>query len=86
MCETNITEAEGVKINQSRVIRGGGAMSFQIFPSVSPLPAPVIPKLPSYTDLTGPFVAHSATRHHTTINHRLLEPLLTLVSVCTLKE
>lgn len=86
MYETNITEAEGVKINQSRVIRGGGAMSFQIFPSVSPLPAPVIPKLPSYTDLTGPFVAHSATRHHTTINHRLLEPLLTLVSVCTLKE
>lgn len=44
MYETNITEAEGVKINQSRVIRGG-----------------VIPKLPSYTDLTGPFVAHSAT-------------------------
>lgn len=26
MYETNITEAEGVKINQSRVIRGGGGV------------------------------------------------------------
>ena len=65
---------------------GGVQCSFQIFPSISPLPAPVIPKLPSYTDLTGPFVAHSAAWHHTTVNHRLLVPLLTLVSARTLKE
>lgn len=67
----------------------GGALSFKIFPSFSPsTPAPVIKKLQSYSDPADPprypFVAHSATWEQAALNHRLLEPVLTLVTLCPL--
>lgn len=44
MYETNITEAEGVKINQSRVIRGGGCNVFPNIPFCFSSPCPCDPE------------------------------------------